>query len=355
MKKELKLISVAIGSLPHNNLENAMDVVKKDFSQIPFPPQLANLNKNEDMILQYLEGFPGFNKDNGIIETESETYWTQLEEFYTDYENIISDINSPSLDKYAITEEYSSTFPEFINIINNNSCHYAKAQITGAFTMSTSLNTSDGKAIVFDENLRDVVVKLLSLKALWQIKQIKTVNKHVIPIIFMDEPSVSQIGTSAYLTITEDDVISMIKEISDNIKAQGALSAIHCCGKCDWHIPIKSEVDIINFDAYSYFENFKIYHNEIKKYLDNGGKVAWGMIPTFNEQLLNNLSIQILADKFNDYVKKLTKYGIDEKLILDNSLITSTCGAGAMSVKGAEKAMDMVKELSDKLKERYQD
>lgn len=355
MEKELKLMPVAIGSLPHNSLKDAMDVVKKDFSQIPFPPQLANLNKNEDMIIQYLQGFPGFNKNSGIIETESETYWTQLEEFYTDYENIISDINSPSLDKYAITAEYSSTFPEFINIIKNNSCHYAKAQITGAFTMSTSLNTSDGKAVVFDENLRDVVVKLLTLKALWQIKQIKTANKHITPIIFMDEPSVSQIGTSAYLTITEYDVISMIEEISDNIKAQGALSAIHCCGKCDWHIPIKSEVDIINFDAYSYFENFKIYHNEIKKYLGNRGKVAWGMIPTFDEELLNNLSIQILADKFNDYVKKLTKYGIDEKLILDNSLITSTCGAGAMSVKGAERAMDMVKELSNKLKERYQD
>ncbi len=53
----------------------------------------------------------------------------------------------------------------------------------------------------------------------------------------MDEPSVSQLGTSAYLTISEEEVVSMFAEISDLIKANGGISAIHCCGKCDWRIP----------------------------------------------------------------------------------------------------------------------
>ena len=67
----------------------------------------------------------------------------------------------------------------------------------------------------------------------------------------MDEPSVTQLGTSAYLTVSHDDVIGMFSEIANIIKANGGISAIHCCGKCDWRIPIKAGVDIINLDAYA--------------------------------------------------------------------------------------------------------
>ena len=170
------------------------------------------------------------------------------------------------------------------------------------------------------------------------------------PIIFMDEPSVSQIGSSAYLTISENDVISMINEISEVIKSSGALSAMHCCGKCDWRIPIKTGVNIINFDAYTYGQNFNVYHKEISKFLDNGGKIAWGFVPTLNGEILRRLNTEKLTQKFQESVNYLTKNGINEKLILDNSLITSSCGAGGLSVKDAELAMHLVKELSDRLK-----
>ena len=166
----------------------------------------------------------------------------------------------------------------------------------------------------------------------------------------MDEPSVSQIGSSAYLTISENEVISMIREISDVIKSHNALSAIHCCGKCDWRIPIKTGVNIINFDAYTYGENFKAYHKEISKFLNNGGKIAWGFVPTLDGTILQKLTVDDLVQKFHNSVNYLTKNGIDEKLIIDNSLITSSCGAGGLSIKDAELAMSLVKELSDRLK-----
>ena len=63
MKNNLKLKPIGIGSLPHNNAEDAFCVVEKDFSQIPFFPQLANLSRNEDMMVQFLEGLPSFSVD----------------------------------------------------------------------------------------------------------------------------------------------------------------------------------------------------------------------------------------------------------------------------------------------------
>lgn len=351
----LKLQALAIGSLPHNTVESAMEVVKKDFSEIPFYPQLSNINRNEDMTIQFLEGLPSFLPSNESfeIDTESEKFFEDLESFFTDYEEIIADTDTEILEKYAISKEFSSTFPEFEKIIKNTKPQYAKAQIIGPFTLAAMLTDKNGINAIFDETLREIVVKLLTLKVLWQIKHIKQANPTTIPIIFMDEPTLSQLGTSAYLTISEKDVVDMLAEISEIIHQNGGISAIHCCGKCDWTILIKAKADIINFDAFAFSEHLGLFAQEIDKFLQDGGKLAWGLIPTLDVEALKNITLADLIKDFGQGIKYLTNKGIDEKLIIDNSLITSSCGAGSLSVELAQKAMDLVFELSNELRKRF--
>lgn len=351
----LKLQALAIGSLPHNTVESAMEVVKKDFSEIPFYPQLSNINRNEDMTIQFLEGLPSFLPSNESfeIDTESEKFFEDLESFFTDYEEIIADTDTEILEKYAISKEFSSTFPEFEKIIKNTKPQYAKAQIIGPFTLAAMLTDQNGINAIFDETLREIVVKLLTLKVLWQIKHIKQANPTTIPIIFMDEPTLSQLGTSAYLTISEKDVVDMLAEISEIIHQNGGISAIHCCGKCDWTILIKAKADIINFDAFAFSEHLGLFAQEIDKFLQDGGKLAWGLIPTLDVETLKNITLADLIKDFGQGIKYLTNKGIDEKLIIDNSLITSSCGAGSLSVELAQKAMDLVFELSNELRKRF--
>lgn len=351
----LKLQALAIGSLPHNTVESAMEVVKKDFSEIPFYPQLSNINRNEDMTIQFLEGLPSFLPSNESfeIDTESEKFFEDLESFFTDYEEIIADTDTDILEKYAISREFSSTFPEFEKIIKNTKPQYAKAQIIGPFTLAAMLTDQNGINAIFDETLREIVVKLLTLKVLWQIKHIKQANPTTIPIIFMDEPTLSQLGTSAYLTISEKDVVDMLAEISEIIHQNGGISAIHCCGKCDWTILIKAKADIINFDAFAFSEHLGLFAQEIDKFLQDGGKLAWGLVPTLDVEALKNITLADLIKDFGQGIKYLTNKGIDEKLIIDNSLITSSCGAGSLSVELAQKAMDLVFELSNELRKRF--
>ncbi len=355
--QDLKLQPLAIGSLPFSSVSSAMSLVEKDFYEIPFPPQLANISKNEDMIIQLLEGMPSFcaqKPQDFVIDLENEDFLSGLEEFLNDYETVLSEEEQGSiLEKYALSADFSHSYPYFEEFIRKSKPKFAKSQITGPFTFSSSINDKNGACIIYDETLRDVAVKHLSLKALWMIRRIKLANPETTAIIFMDEPSISQLGTSAYLSINQDIVISMIKEISDIIKKAGAISAIHCCGKCDWRVPISAKIDIINFDSWSFAQNFSIYHNEIREFLQNGGKIAWGIVPTIDNKILETLSIEKLIEKFEKSIKYLTKSGINEKLILDNSLITSSCGAGALQVDKAQKAMDLVYELSKYLRERF--
>ncbi len=369
MADDLKLNCLAIGSLPQNNLEDAMAVVRKYFKSIPFWPQLPKISKNEDMIVQFLENMPSFFSDEisgkTYLETESDKFFSDIEQFFCDYEEIISytsieKVGEPrnrwrdlpgTIEKYAIN--YSLSFPKFIDIVKETKPSYAKGQIVGPFTLATTLVDKTGKCAIYDETLREIIVKTLTLKALWQIKQIKSANENTIPIIFIDEPSISQLGTSAFITISQEEVISMLKEISDLIKANGAMSAIHCCGKCDWIIPIKAGVDIINLDAYAYSQNFSLFNNYLEAYFKEGRKIAWGVVPTLNEDLLEKADLNKMINVFEKAVKYLTEKGIDEKIIIDNSLVTPSCGAGSLSEELAIKAMDLTKELSESLKERY--
>ena len=350
---KLALECLAIGSLPHNNLDDAMEVVKTNFSKIPFWPQLTKLSKNEDMIVQFLDNMPSFfiDGEKTYLETESDKFFEDVEQFFSDYEEAVESVEFEGLEKYAIKSSLS--FSKFLDLIKKTKPFYAKGQVVGPFTLATTLVDKDGKCAFYDETLREIIVKTLALKALWQIKQIKKNSSETVPIIFIDEPSISQLGTSAFVTISHDDVVDMIKNISDLIKANGALSAIHCCGKCDWAVPIEAGVNIINLDAYAFAQNLSVFSKDVERFLMNGGKIAWGVVPTLDSISLENMDLEKAVKVFEKGVKYLTKKGIDEKIIIENSLITPSCGAGGLSCDLALKAMSLTKQLSDCLKERY--
>lgn len=352
---DLKLECLAIGSLPHKDIRSAMKVVKKNFSEIPFWPQLVKLNKNEDMIVQYLEKMPGLviTDEKLYLDNESDEFFEQLETFFMDYEEIIANPDSEILEKYNISESYSLTFRPFLEIVKAAKQKFAKGQICGPFTLATSLTDKYGKCAFYDETLREIIVKMLSLKALWQIKKIKETSPETTPVIFLDEPSLSQLGTSAFITISRDEVVQIIKEVSDIIKENGAKSSIHCCGKCDWSLPVDCKVDMINFDAYAFAQNLSLFSNELKPFLQSGGKIVWGIVPTLDKDALGQADINLMMQKFEEAVDYLVKKGIDKPLIIDNSLVSTSCGAGSLSIEQAEKAMNLVQELSFKLKEKY--
>ena len=76
-------------------------------------------------------------------------------------------------------------------------------------------------------------------------------------------------------------------------------------------------------------------------------------VPTLRPEILEKTDLKEMVSVFEKAVKYLTKKGIDEKIIIENSLITPSCGAGSLSVEMAEKAMNLTKQLSETLKERY--
>ena len=105
----------AVGSLPFggkNAVEYALDLVFKNFSDIPFWAQLPHFDKSEDMVLQFSNALPGleFDGEKYFFDTETEIFATALEELYSDYETVLSGDTLNVPDKY---KPNSCTIDEF--------------------------------------------------------------------------------------------------------------------------------------------------------------------------------------------------------------------------------------------------
>jgi hypothetical protein len=128
-------------------------------------------------------------------------------------------------------------------------------------------------------------------------------------ILFFDEPSLSSFG-SAFSSLNREDVIHSLNECFDAVKG---LKGVHCCGNTDWSVLLSTNLDLLSFDAYEYLETLSLYPKELRFFLERGGILAWGIIPT-SEAILKE-DAQDLVKRFKEGVEALSKRGIDQRLL----------------------------------------
>jgi len=145
-------------------------------------------------------------------------------------------------------------------------------------------------------------------------------------------------------------VLQYLGEVVAAVHQEGALAGVHCCGNTDWSLLMDVKVDIINFDACEYFQGMTLYLDPLKGYLQNGGVLAWGIVPTSAQ--VENASADDLLRSFNEKVGVLVNRGIKKELLLSQCLLTPSCGMGSLRVETAEKVLSLLAEVSQKARSR---
>lgn len=339
--------ATAIGSFPHKNADDACNLILRTLTEIPCWPQLPERDMREEMCVQYTEGLPFlklYPEDKRIYVDMADGNTDELEEFYTKY---LSD----DVGLFPISQDFSVGFMNMTRRLQQakpETMTAIKGQIVGPITLAGSLKNTDDISILHDSTLFDAVVKLLTMKACWQLEKFSKFN--VPMIMFLDEPYLSSYG-SAFASLKKEQIVNSLNEIFQAIHNRQSLAGIHCCGNTDWPMLMETQVDIISFDAYGYMEKMLIYKHEIDSFLNKGGILAWGIVPT--SQDVNEATTDSLLEKLESAIDFLVKKGIERSLINENSLITPSCGTGTMTIDEAEKAMILTHDVSMKIKEKY--
>lgn len=329
-----------VGSMPHRDREKAIELILQWAPEIPVWPQLSAF-KEEQMMVQYLEGLPGVSENSGelVIRTDSSQFDRELYSFYEEYLEVETGVRNLLESRFQMGEETGRTFFRFLELLarKNLPCRAVKGQIVGPFTLLSGLRDQDDRALLYDERLLDVVVKHLSMKAKWQILLLRSLGLPV--ILFLDEPALAGFGSSAFISVSRELVHRLLTEVVDAVHEAGGLAGVHICANTDWQLAFDSGVDIINFDTYNYFDRFILYKDNIHRFLARNKILAWGIVPTSDPQIIARETPQNLVDRWTLFADQLCDNGVDLKDILHHSLFTPSCGCGSLSAEMAERVL----------------
>ncbi len=330
-----------IGSLPHENVDAAMELIARSFSAISFWPQLPQRTQLENMYIQYSEQLPNRVIEDGRIYCDTtDPDMAAMEEFYQYY-------LAEDFDAFAIGEEYAQGMHRYLNdAAVSDETVAVKGQTTGPISFGMMVTDENRKMLLYSDIYRDLLIKNLQMKARWQETQLEQLHDRT--IMFIDEPYLSTIG-SAVINLQPDAVAKYIREAI--AKLQG-LTGIHCCGNTDWSFLLALPFDIISMDAYQYGENFLLYPDALASFLDSGGIVAWGIVPSTEDEVLQE-TVPHLLERFGSLLETAEHKGLDREKLLRQALITPSCGVGSGTVPVAERVFSFTAALAREVREKY--
>jgi len=340
-------LATGVGSLPHADVQRACALIARTMPQTPFWPQLPKHSFLESMTIQVSPGLPFLKVEEEKGKVFFDTTLDQareLEKVYNFY--LTGDTNS-----YPIPPAYAGGLEGMMRYLKENQhlpLRFFKGQIVGPITFGLSIQDNDGKDIIHNEVAFDAVMKGLLLRGRWIIQLMKTIAEEV--ILFIDEPGLSAYG-SAFFSVDASTITGRLNEMIEEFQAQGVWVGVHCCGNTDWSLLLRTKADIINFDAWGFFERFSLYPEALNDFLSRHGVLAWGIVPT--AEFTGKETVEALRGKLERGFHELSGKGISAEILRERSLLTTSCGMGLMSVEDSEKAMGLLSELSRGLREKY--
>jgi methionine synthase II (cobalamin-independent) len=358
MPDEFNFWTTTVGSFPHlDGRELSRRLVL--MLDVPDWPQLTRTSFLENMYVQFSNSLPAIVVDESeerIFFDTSLDLASEMEAFYEPY-------LAGDLDYYGLRPEiaigFYSMLEELLNedapesdLYSSDPSAWVKGQVTGPISLGLTISDQNRRSGLYDEFLADAIVKNAAMNARWQIRQLKSARPNV--ILSVDEPYMSSFG-SAYVSLSREQVIAMLDEVFAAIHEEGALASVHCCANTDWSVLLGTSVDILNLDAYGYLENLSLYPLELREFLDRGGALMWGIVP--NNEEIWEVTPQELARKLQNGFELISRKAANRGVIIDShefsnrSLLTTSCGLGPASVEIADRALAILAQVRDNLRD----
>ncbi|WP_457573284.1 hypothetical protein [Desulfolithobacter sp.] len=352
-------LPVLIGSVPLDSHEQALEWIFAATPEVPLWPQLPS-NPMERMLPQFAEGLPCIVEEPGdepggriYYDISRPGFEEEMLAFYEDYLAAMEDGAALDNSRFTTSRERARGLYLFTeSLARRNNITAVKGQITGPFTMLTGIKDRDGRAGYFNDTIRDMVAKGCAMKAAWQTRFLA--RKSGVPVLmFIDEPALAGLGSSAFISVSTAEIQELVNEVADAVHQQGGLAGIHVCANTDWEILLGSRIDVLSFDAYGFFDRIAPLKTEVNDYLDRGGILAWGGIPTSRREDITAESTQSLVALWQDQADALVSPGRDKKDLLRQTLITPSCGTGSLSLELARRVLDLTRSVSMTLRDTF--
>jgi hypothetical protein len=332
------LLTTAMAVMPHRDVDRALEMAMT--LDIPFWPQLPRFSYYEDMYVQASEHFPGI-----ILDMQNETVKFSIDKFIEEVEETMSHFDEPEY--FDISETYSVVYSRFLKL-DLKDRPAIRGQLEGPISFGFNIKDQDDRPILFNDTVRPFMMEFMAKRVNSQLNVLKKINPNA--FMYVDEPGLQFLfnALAGYSDRAAREDMEMFFSLIERPRG------VHLCGNPDWDFLLGLEMDILSLDVYTNGEIFSSYASSIKRFLDRGGILSWGIVPT-NFEPFEKENLESLETMLEDVWGALYKNGIDRDFLISRSLLSpaTCCLVNPDGEKTVEKAFKEVSELSERLREKY--
>ena len=332
------LLTTAMAVMPHTDVDRALEAALS--LDVPFWPQLPNYSYHEDMYVQAAEHFPGI-----ILDMDKKTLRFSMDRFIEELEAALSRFDDPVY--FDVSETYSAVYHRFL-ALNLAGRPAIRGQLEGPVSFGFNILDQDERPILFDDTVRPFMFDFMARRVNVQLARLQKRNSRA--FMFVDEPGMQFLfsALSGY----------------DNIKAKNDLDqffaqidrprGIHLCGNPDWDFMFNLDLDVLSLDVYTNAEIISAYAGSIKRFLDRGGVIVWGIVPT-GFDIFAKEEIPTLIQRLEAVWEFLWSKGVDREMLIAQGMLSpaTCCLVNPDKTVTVERAFETVRQMSRILKEKY--
>ena len=334
------LLTTAMAVMPHTDPNRALELALS--LDVPFWPQLPNYSYYEDMYVQAAEHFPGI-----VLDVEKRSLRFSMDKFIAELEEALTHFDDPVY--FDVSEAYSTVYHNFL-ALDLKDRPAIRGQLEGPISFGFNIQDQDDRPILFDDTVRPFMLDFMARRLNIQLARLKRRNTNA--FMFVDEPGLQFLfsAMAGYGDIkAKADLDQFFSQVD---RPRG----IHLCGNPDWDFLLNLDLDVLSLDVYTNAEIFASYAKSIGRFLDRGGAIVWGIVPTGYEAF-DQEEMPSLIEHLESVWKVLWSKGIDREQMLRASMISpaTCCLINPDKERTVERAFAAVKRMAEVLRDKYRD
>ncbi|MEN9934885.1 MAG: hypothetical protein RLZZ387_1464 [Chloroflexota bacterium] len=335
-------LPLLLGALPHPSPGQALELTRRYAGALLSWPRLPQRAFGEQSLAQSAAGFPGLVVDQARshVHVDRELAELALEELGLAYlEN--------DLERGSLTAEDAAGLAELLRQADTlRGVLAVKGQLLGPVSMATQLTDEQLRPLVYDEILSEALAQHLYLRAAWLDHTLHKVADTV--IVCLDEPFLDVVGMP-FLPLDWDQARERLEMVLAGVTG---CRAIFGGGAVDWAEVLQTSVELIIADVYSYGHALTAASAALPAFLDRGGHVGLGLVP-HDEDALALVSADTLVRRARSLLRELETAGVEGQLLLRQAVVSTSGSLGQLSTTAAERALQLLGEVSQQLREQY--
>lgn len=315
-------LASAVGSLPHDDVDDAIAFALERQPRLPAAPSLPRLSPVEAMIPQAAWGIPGVLvlPDGSLLVDEAAV-----------------DPDAP-LEGGLDTPPFAS-LRAFLAAIVGRVAPY-KIQLTGPVTLALALHAVGVPA----DRAFAVAGRAVGIRVREVLGAAREGAPDATPLVFLDEPGLTAALEPGF-PLGVDDTLDLVSSVLATVEG-AAVAGLHCCGRADWPVVLQAGPQMLSLPVEAGATD---HPGAFADYLDRGGWLAWGAVPT--DRPLGETA-EILWRRLVAEWDALAEAGCEPRRLIEQALITPACGLVGLDVHQAAHVVDLTNNLAQRVEDR---